>query len=541
MNGLEDTIQALEQTPEAVTSANQPELSNRFKVKRLPPSQNKIFGKTIAISINESSIQLAVARHLGARRQILDVRKEYFSRRNADPAARQQLIQREIQEFVGKHGGVWSRVVLAIPSGTETSFRSFLMPALKPRDLATAIQFEVRKQIPFPINECVYDYRPVYEIQSEGTRRYKIALQAATKQHIADQMAPVIANGVSVSHIYRTQDAIGQLLQHLSDFDQDKNYILLNIGVQSSEISFYRGTTLEFSHSSALNSNLLGDKPDRTKYEFFAESINNEIQNSLDFYSGQYSSGSSGQIYVYGDLAYSEELLAMVNSKGGVLLKPFPIDNLRNLHSTNEALSETYSVCLPVLAAAVCQASLADLLPLPEKRIRKQRRLQKYSQEAALLVLLAAVISFALLNEESQVLDERVRSLDNQVLEFTSSDAYHTYNVLKREIAFDTQFLSQIKESPSYFGLNLKELSNLTPAYIRLFHLDYQPELDQENFYMQGLVTSADIPPEVLLAEYVEDLGASSFYQNVSIVRYVKKAIPGGFQIEFQIKMRGIV
>ncbi|HKK20363.1 MAG TPA: hypothetical protein VJ983_02745, partial [candidate division Zixibacteria bacterium] len=355
------------------------------------------------------------------------------------------------------------------------------------------------------------------------------------------QMRPVLENGVTVSHIYRTQDAIGQLLRHLDDFDEDANYVLLNIGTETSEISFYRGTTLEFSHSSPLNSNLLGTKPDRTKYEFFAESITNEIQNSLDFYSGQYSSGVASQIYVYGDLAYSDELLSMVNSKGGVILKPFPVEKLRHLYTSEESLCDTYSVCLPVLAAAVCQASLADLLPPAEKLARKQRRFQKYSQVAALLVLLASIISFAFLNQKSQLFEERVRNLDNQVADFTSSEAYHTYNVLKREIAFDTQLLSRIKESPSYFGLNLKELSNITPTYIRLFHLDYQPELDQENFYLQGLVTSADVPPEVLLAEYVEDLGASPFYQNVSIVRYVKKSIPEGFQIEFQIKMRGVV
>ena len=199
-----------------------------------------------------------------------------------------------------------------------------------------------------------------------------------------------------------------------------------------------------------------------------------------------------------------------------------------------------FPVCLPVLAAGVCQASLADLLPASEKRVRKQRKYQKYTQIAAALVLLSSIISFALLNQRAQMMQERVRSLDRQVTEFTNSDAYHTYNVVKREIAFNTQLINKIKESPSYFGLNLKELSNLTPAYVRLFHLDYQPELNPENLYIQGLVTSSDVPPEVLLAEYVEDLVASSFYQNVSIVKYVKKQIPGGFQIEFQIRMRGV-
>ncbi len=539
MYGLNDTLRQADEASEQAPTPVRRE-SGRFSIKRLPPSQNRLFGKTIAVAITDSSVQLAAVRHIGNRRQILDIRKEYFSPNETDANGRGQIVSHEIEEFVGKHGGVWTRFILTISSGKETTFRTFLMPALKPRELATAIQYEIRKQIPFPINECVYDYRAVYEIKSEESRRYKIALQAATRRLIDNQMEPALSLGVRISHVYHAQDVIGQLLQHLSEFNENSNYILLNVGVQATEISFYRGTVLEFSHSSPLSSNLLGHKPDKTKYEFFAESITNEIQNSLDFYSGQYSSAATSQIYVYGDLAYSEDLLAMVNSKGGVELKPFPVEQLRDMRASNEALKTVFPVCLPVLAAGVCQASLADLLPASEKRVRKQRKYQKYTQIAAALVLLSSIISFALLNQRAQMMQERVRSLDRQVTEFTNSDAYHTYNVVKREIAFNTQLINKIKESPSYFGLNLKELSNLTPAYVRLFHLDYQPELNPENLYIQGLVTSSDVPPEVLLAEYVEDLVASSFYQNVSIVKYVKKQIPGGFQIEFQIRMRGV-
>jgi hypothetical protein len=81
----------------------------------------------------------------------------------------------------------------------------------------------------------------------------------------------------------------------------------------------------------------------------------------------------------------------------------------------------------------------------------------------------------------------------------------------------------------------------LTPSTIRLFNLAYEPEKSGEIFTIQGVVTSKEIPPEVLLAEYVEDLNGSPFYENVTLMKYVKRRVADAFEIEFQIDMKGIV
>jgi len=139
------------------------------------------------------------------------------------------------------------------------------------------------------------------------------------------------------------------------------------------------------------------------------------------------------------------------------------------------------------------------------------------------------------------IAENNLINLNKQVDSFKSSDAYHTYNVLKRQIAGDRTYIEKVKESPSYLSLNLKELSLVTPRSIRLFHLAYQADKSDRNLTLQGIVTSREMPPEIILAEYVENLNFSPLFENVSLTKHVKRRRGDIFEIEFEIDMRGIV
>ena len=66
-------------------------------------------------------------------------------------------------------------------------------------------------------------------------------------------------------------------------------------------------------------------------------------------------------------------------------------------------------------------------------------------------------------------------------------------------------------------------------------------QLDGRNLTLQGLVISDNIPPEVILAEYAETLASSPFYDDVSVVRHIKKSEDDKFIIEFAINLKGII
>jgi hypothetical protein len=251
-----------------------------------------------------------------------------------------------------------------------------------------------------------------------------------------------------------------------------------------------------------------------------------EIQNSLDYYAGQYSSQFSNQIFVYGDLAYSDELIGKLTDRFGLSFSRFPADMLSFVHRRNLDFEDTLPVCLPVAAAAISDCRLADLLPEEAKASRSARTINRLGWTAT--VAATALLTTAWLTQIGQVktANEDLRRLQQEVDKFRASEMFATYNHLKRNIAVSQSFLTKAKESPSYLNLNLKELSRLTPAPVRLQILDYRAGSGERNLNLSGVIHTSDTPPELALAELVENLEGSPFYTDVRVDRNVKSGSP---------------
>ena len=131
--------------------------------------------------------------------------------------------------------------------------------------------------------------------------------------------------------------------------------------------------------------------------------------------------------------------------------------------------------------------------------------------------------------------------LKQQVAEFQATEMYSTYNQIKRKIAASQQYMDQAKDAPSYMSLNLKELTQITPEAVHLSYLDYRAAKPEVNYQLAGTITTRTTPPEVILAEYVENLSASPFFENVVIASHVKKRSAKGFELDFHLNMKGII
>ncbi|MCK4632637.1 MAG: pilus assembly protein PilM, partial [candidate division Zixibacteria bacterium] len=274
-----------------------------FKTVAIKPSRNRCIGRVIAFLIDDTSIQMAAINHRCIQRKVLDIQKVYIKHDDTDEDTSAAFISDTCSQYVRKYGGYYSTVHLTI-SGSETVHRIFFMPILKKRDLDSAIRFEIHRQIPFPPEDCYYDYRRLFKVTSDATQRYRVALHAATKRHISTQLKPFDEHGIEITNIYMAQCVVGMLLEDLCDYDADRYYTLVHVKKNESEISFYRGSRLEFSHVVSTGTAMLGSG-DATRFEFFAESLATEIQTSLDYYTGQYSRNFASEIYLHGDLSYS--------------------------------------------------------------------------------------------------------------------------------------------------------------------------------------------------------------------------------------------
>lgn len=505
---------------------------------QIRPRRHRFIGKRLAFLMDDDSIQMAAVIHLASSRRIAGFTKTYLPRDLGD-AERQIFIGRAIDEFLAEYGRGRPQIVVSL-GAIDSAFRTFHMPVLKKSELDSAVSFEAQKQIPFPIEQSIVGYRRLSKIVAGGRTRYRIALQAATKDKIETNLAPFRARGLLVEHVFQAQDAVGQLLELLPEYDCDASYVLLKVDHRYSEIAIYHGMSLEFIHVSSTGTSMIG-QGGKSQREHLGETLASEIQTSLDYYSGLYRSPTFSKVYVYGDLAYADEIVSGLKTHFGYEFLRFPIEQLRGLGHHDREAFESAAVCLSSLGAAACNARLANLLPPEDVALHSQRRQHFWGQLSLATMVLLLLAGWWIVRNDLSTFREAALDATRRVQEFRSTKAYHRYNVLKSQIAGTQAYLSQARKDPSYLALNLKELSRLTPSGVTLKQLRFEDNSQSENFVIKGLAVSSDMPPEVLVAEYVEALNASPFYGDVVIKRHQKSETKNGFQIEFSIGLRGIV
>lgn len=497
------------------------------------------FKRKLSFHIDQSGIQLGCSSQFGKVSKLIDARKLYFPSQNESEDARTAFVTDSIEQYVREHGGKSAEIALSV-SGPETAFRVFNMPDLANRALASAVNFEAKRQVPFPPNECHFDFRPVSRIQNNAKSTLKIALHAATNRAIDERIAPFRTLGYDVAHIYHTHDVIGQLLQFLPDFTPEQHYTLINVEKTRTEISYYHGSNLEFYHNCSLGSSFLARRSDPTVFEYFAESLAGEIQNSLDFYTGQYSGLFTTRIYIHGDLAYTDDLLELLHNRFGYEFRRFPTETLSVPVVGDRGRLEEMSACLPVLASAVCSVQLANLIPAELQKIATTRRVERAALSGAFALVIVLSLLWVSAIMRVATTQSRLDRLHSEIASFQQSSLFDTYNLVKREISEGTSYLQKIEAEPSYFALILKDLSNATPADVELSNLNFQIGEPGQNMALDGVAASSSMPPEVALAEYVETLQRSPLFDSVAVLRYTKRTENGRSLLNFSIAMRGV-
>ena len=508
--------------------------------KRVPPKKLLHFGRHLACCIDEDSIQFAAVRHLGRWQKLLDIRKVYIPSTPDLHEERVAFIVNSLDEYLSEFGGRHPTISLVV-GGSETAFRSFTMPGLSRKKLSSAICFEIKKRIPFPVADSEYDYRVMGRLTGSEQSTQRISVLAATRQLLERRLEAFDKTGRPVSNICHSQAVIVQLLPQLPGYTDDSNYALINVERNHTEISYYQGSCLDLYHICSLGSSFLSNRSDPAIFESFSESLATEIQNSLDYYSGQFSVHFTNQVFVYGNLSYTDDLIDLLTDRFGFAFRRFPAEELDMVKGRNFAFESSLPVCLPALASATCSVKLADLLPRERKSARQKKKVNRFGIAGLITLILSLTTVWMVHNTVIDQLKDSLQETTLQVENFRNSPVYDTYRIAKQQAAANQAYLNKTEVISSYLGFNLKGLSQLTPKSVRLYQLDYDSDRQDENHRIAGVITQSTVPPEIILAEYIETLAQSVFYDNVTLERHVKRRVGSAFELEFQISAKGMI
>lgn len=495
-------------------------------------------GRRITILIDSDRIYLAMGCSRGGKPKLEQLSSVAISEVLQTEEQKREFITQTVRNFVNTYGGSAPRISLLL-GGKATTYRTFSLPAMTGAQLQSAIEFEVKKQLPFPIDECYYDYTRQVRTQRGDIKRDTIAVHAATRLTIKELLEPFADLKTRINSIVFAPSVIGQLMAANDQIDPDQTVAIIGIYSDRSEISFFRQGRLEFYRTGNSGIGQTGESDDEIRLLYYAESLAAEIQTSFDYYSGQFGRSLSNQIFIYGNICNPERLTEMLSQTSSYECQLLPVDSISRTKAAR-VLSETdLRSCLTVAAAATSTVEYPSLLPHQQKKVFKQCQWKSRARLSLGIVSVALALSWLHIDQSSHLQQEQLQQLNQQLSHLQSSEAYVTYQLLKRQIAAGQEYVAQAKETPSHFHFNLKELSVLTPSNIRLQRLLFDPVVIQANMIVDGTIWGSTIPPEITLAEYIESLNASPFYRNVTIKRHAKRKENKVFTIDFSLAMDG--
>ncbi|MFH2035795.1 MAG: pilus assembly protein PilM [Candidatus Zixiibacteriota bacterium] len=526
-------------TPEAKIVEKTDKLDSSIKRHRLGKKAN--WGRTISIRFDHSSLQLVAVKKSFKSTKLLNVTKIYIPKTCTTEEKCNEFITVEINRYIKQYRTKNTRYVLGI-SGQETAQRNITFPSLPKKELDNAVYWEGNKRIPFGLNNSYFGYHLVETSQAGKECTANISLMAVAKEIVDKKLELLQPLNITISSVYHELEALGYLIPFIEGYDPEKSYALINIKERSSEISFYKGDCLKFMNISSVGTNTLSDTPDNdTKFEFFTESLVNEIANTLDYYVGQFANTSADRVFVYGDLSYSEELINNLTDRFGMEFKKFPIDRLEEEQKVGERFNTDLSVSLSGVALAYNNYALINFLPPYKIEQQKTHQIKRFSVAGMALLIFILIGIWSLMEKSNQAVAENIKDAKIQIENIHNSPTFVLYNQIKNRMAAERAFVDGLHHEPTYLNLNLKELSIITPKEILLTGFNLQKIEGENRLYLSGKVASSDPPPEVILAEFIARLENSTFYNDISLKKHIKQIDHDKFIIDFVISARALI
>jgi type IV pilus assembly protein PilM len=116
-------------------------------------------------------------------------------------ANRDELIREALQQFVSRNDLAGERVAIAVP-GQSGLARFIKLPPVERKKIPDIVKYEARQQIPFALEDVVWDYQPLIGSEDEGYAiETEVGLFAMKRDQVARHLKPLDEAGIPVEYI----------------------------------------------------------------------------------------------------------------------------------------------------------------------------------------------------------------------------------------------------------------------------------------------------------------------------------------------------
>lgn len=419
-----------------------------------------IFNTVWSLDVGRSSLKAVKLRREKNNIEILEVDKvDYTTGPDGIDFASQS---REALSIFKSRNNVKEPVIVC-HNGQGTLSRFIKIPAFDPKKVKEMVGYEAQQQIPFPLDEVIWDHHIIDRDYMPGEER-EVGLFAARREAIEDYLVDFEAEELDVEGV--TIGYLGLLNYILYDIAPEEPTIFLDMGASHTDLILVDGkkfwtrnlphsgsdmtkavqTRLKLNFAEAEKIKIFCGKNKAQAAKIFAaiivpklKDLVNEIQRSIGYYRTQSGEVQFKQVYLLGGASkiigakkYLQEHMGIpVHTLQGISRLRINRDaNLKLLQSHLPAFATAFGSALQGVGVGSCRV---DLLPQEEKIQKEVGRKKKhvFIALAALYVAVLAcgfVIQGKVISEDSSQLEapqeyvKRVKRIERDLKKIEQTD-----------------------------------------------------------------------------------------------------------------------
>jgi type IV pilus assembly protein PilM len=495
-----------------------------------------------------------------------------------------------------REAGLKPGKVSLIVSGSGVNIRCLSLPSMPKADLPAAIQWEMKSQLPFPVESAQIDFHTLGEFEEEGVKKIRLIVAACPKQIVDRSLAIAEQAGLQPIHLDVAPFALWNALLTFQGLEKDKGVALLDLGSEKTGIHIFQNGVLQFSREvtpagaditraimegidSGEEASLLDERAEKIKREIgipgetsaeraeggsipvakisflirpVLEKLAAEISRSLDYYSNQFQVERINKLLLTGGGAnlknlasyLTEELRLPVeffNTVKEVLFDPQRVDP--------QVLSEMGSRFTAAMGVALPAPKGIELLPAKEpywSRARLEKAIPILSLVVTFLIFL--VIFWNLSGQATALKRER----DEKIAKVKPLEALQAKLALlknqENQKKLDLSFYTSSLESSIPSREILKAIRGIVPGNVTITLLAVldrakpskggakeSPAQEGKELQITGLAFGNDLQCLTALAQLIERAENGPLFKNVKLMKAEENKLYNRPGIEFEI------
>ncbi|MFM8497661.1 MAG: type IV pilus assembly protein PilM [Planctomycetia bacterium] len=267
----------------------------------------------------------------------------------ADPV---ELVRAALQEFLGRNDLKGDRVAVSVPG--QSGLAKFIkLPPIEAKKIPDIVKYEARQQIPFPLEQVVWDWQRLAGGIEEGgfVIDAEVAVFAMKREQVYKALAPLTQAGIEVDVLQLAPIALANMVMfdQLPDpatVDPDQppaSIVLVSMGVDTTDLvitnglriwqrsipiggssftkAIVQGMKLTFAKAEHLKRNAARAEDPKLVFKVMRPVFNEfaaELQRSLNYFSGTDRTATIGKVLLLGNATKLRGLTDFVGKQLGL-------------------------------------------------------------------------------------------------------------------------------------------------------------------------------------------------------------------------------